>query len=86
MHTLRAPPPRSIVPAPQSFDIEAPRSRDCRDFTADLARHFVVARCVAALNLDIDRHGQAEVQNLIGDVGGLEEKGFVREFGAQVFP
>ena len=50
-----------------------------RDLGGDLARDFVVRRGVAAHHLDVDRGGQAEVQNLVGDVGGLEEEDHVGE-------
>ena len=48
-----------------------------RDSGSDLARDFVIGRGVAAHHLHIDGRGQAEIQNLVGDVGGFEEKDHV---------
>ena len=46
-------------------------------------RNLVVGGGVAADHLDIDGSGQAEVQNLVGDVGRLEEEHHLRKFLVQ---
>ena len=51
----------------------------CAICSRDLLRDLVVGGGVAAQHLDVDGRGQAEVQNLVGDVGGLEEEDHVGE-------
>ena len=54
-----------------------------RHLIADLAGQRVILRRVHAHNLDVDRHGQSEIQDLRGDVGGLKVEGLLGERAAQ---
>ena len=47
------------------------------------AGDLVIGGGIAAHHLHIDRRGQAEIQNLVGDVGGFEEDGDIGEFLVQ---
>ena len=51
--------------------------------SASACGDLVIAR-IAAHHLQIDRRGQAEVQDLVGDIGRLEEKRDLRKFLVQV--
>ena len=46
----------------------------CAILARDLLRDLVIGGGVAADHLHVDRRGQAEIQNLVGDIGRLEEE------------
>ena len=54
-------------------------------FRFQLARDLVIGRDVAAHHLHVDGRGQPEVENLVGDVGGLEEEGDIRKLSVEPF-
>ena len=49
-------------------------ARDLGDHAAQLLRDRQIGGLVHANDLDIDRRGQTEIENLIGDVRRLEEE------------
>jgi hypothetical protein len=60
------------------------RAGDGFHFLADFARHAVIGRGVAAHDLNIDGHGETEVENLIGDIRRLEEEAFIGESAGEI--
>src|SRR5437899_2964842 len=67
------------------MDMDVCRAGNLRDFGGDLAREFVIGRSVASQNLDIDGGWKAEIQDLVGDVGGLKEKDQIGKFFVEAF-
>ena len=61
-------------PIDHLVNVDVGGAGDTRDLLADLPRDLVIAGRVAADHLHVDGRGQAEVQNLVGDVGGFEEE------------
>src|SRR6266852_1015568 len=61
-------------------------ARDLGDLFLKFLRDGKVAGPVNAYNLDIDRGGQAKVEDLAGDVRRLEIEGALREARGQLAP
>ena len=56
------------------MDVDVGCARDAGDPVAHLLHHAEVVRGVAPRNLHVDRRRQPEAQNLVGDIGRLEEE------------
>ena len=67
------------------MNVDVGRARNLRDPGGDLARDFVIGGGVAAHHLQVDGRGQAEIQDLVGDIGGFKEKDHVGELLVEAF-
>lgn len=65
------------------MDVDVDRAGDGGNLFHELLGNGEVA-LAATDDLDVDGRGQAEVKDLVGDVGGGEEEGAVRELLAEV--
>src|SRR5581483_3281126 len=61
------------------MDVDVGGAGNAGDLPLELLRDLVVSGGVAADYLHVDGRGKAEVQNLVGDVGGFKEEGHIRE-------
>ena len=62
------------------------RAGNRRHLLFQLPGDLVIAFEVAPDHLDVDRRRQAEVQDLVGDIGGLEVEAAIREFLVEALP
>ena len=56
------------------MNVDVHGAGNARDAFRQLLGDFVIRRLVAPGYLDVDGGGKAEVQNLVGDIGGFEEE------------
>ena len=56
----------------------------CCILPASSLRDAITGRGIAAHHLQIDGRGNAEIQNLVGDVGGFPEEDHIRKLLVQV--
>ena len=67
-------------------DVNVDRAGNQRHAPFDFLRNLVVRLRVSSDHLDVHGRGQAEIQNLIGDVRSLKEKRQVGELGSKIGP
>ncbi len=58
-------------------DVNVDRAGNDGDFALDFLGDLVAGGRVTRNHLNVDGRGQAEIENLIGNIGGLEEEDFV---------